>query len=325
MHTCWPACRVSSGARFGHYLLLGNLRGAAGGGAYDERAGASARPDDRNRRTRLQWERGFGGTRRSCQRAHARVKFHLPDGNSAELLALSIESFAARAAEGFLAFLRAQLPDPVAGPPATDALPPSQVGHVARAFLERLLQKPGVAVYAPGACYAEHIFLAKAADSTSRFGGYRWIPEAAEACLSLDGASQLNQNFLHAELDSRLPKVLVVFRLLWLLADENEPTDDVTDLWSADQLLVELGQLQIICIAPTGAADERRSVFEPSNLANGIALSIDPVPLDRLPAPRGTINAPRESELPLCAQYQIGELFEKSAVSHFIQNHGSKG
>src|SRR5215470_9643863 len=50
------------------------------------------------------------------------VKFQLPDGKNADVLALSIEGFPARTPDEFLAFLRAQLPDPVTGQPAPDAV-----------------------------------------------------------------------------------------------------------------------------------------------------------------------------------------------------------
>ena len=65
------------------------------------------------------------------------------------------------------------------------------------------------------------------------------------------------------------------------LAEEGDPTDDVTALWPADRPLVELGRLEVTGISPTGAADERRLVFDPTNLADGIALSADPILLVR--------------------------------------------
>ena len=43
------------------------------------------------------------------------VKFQLPDSKNADILALHIEGFPARTPEEFLAFLRAQLPDPATG------------------------------------------------------------------------------------------------------------------------------------------------------------------------------------------------------------------
>jgi len=49
------------------------------------------------------------------------VKFQLPDGKNADILALHIEGFPARTPEEFLAFLRAQLPDTATGKPARPA------------------------------------------------------------------------------------------------------------------------------------------------------------------------------------------------------------
>jgi catalase len=210
------------------------------------------------------------------------VKFQLPDGKNADILANSIEGFPARKPEEFLAFLRAQLPDPVTGRPVPDAVSRFLESHpAARAFIERLMQKPVPASYGQSTYHAEHAFLFTAADGTSRFGRYRWVPEAGEAYLSPDDASKRSANFLREELESRLRNGPVVFSLLLQLAGESDPTDDVTALWPADRPLVELGRLQVIGISPTGADEERRLVFDPTNLTDGIDLSADPILLAR--------------------------------------------
>jgi catalase len=210
------------------------------------------------------------------------VKFQLPDGKSADILANSIEGFPVRTPEDFLAFLRAQLPDPVSGRPVPDAVPRFLDSHpTARAFVERLMKKPVPASYAQASYHAEHAFLFTAADGTSRFGRYRFIPEAGEAYLSPDEAGKRSPNFLREELDSRLRNGPAAFRLLVQLAGENDPTDDVTALWPADRPLVELGRLEVSSISPTGAADERRMVFDPANRTDGINLSADPILLAR--------------------------------------------
>lgn len=213
------------------------------------------------------------------------VKFQLPDGKHADVLALSVEGFPARTPEEFLAFLRAQLPDPVTGQSAPDAVPRFLDSHPAtRAFVERLIQKPVPASYGQASYYAEHAFLFTAADGTSRFGRYRWMPEAGEAYLSLDDAGKRGPNFLREELESRLQKSPVVFRLLLQLAGQGDPTNDVTALWPVGRALVGLGRLEVTAISPTGAADERRLVFDPTNLTDGIELSADPILLARSPA-----------------------------------------
>jgi catalase len=113
------------------------------------------------------------------------------------------------------------------------------------------------ASYGQASYHAEHAFRFSAADGTSRFGRYHWVPEAGEAYLSPDEASTRSANFLREELESRLRSGAVGFRLVLQLAAEGDPTDDVTALWPADRTMVELGRLKVTGISPTGAADER--------------------------------------------------------------------
>jgi catalase len=210
------------------------------------------------------------------------VKFQLPEGKNADVLALTIEGFPVGTPEDFLAFLRAQLPDPATGQPAPDAVPRFLASHPETgAFIGRLMQKPVPASYGQAGYYAEHAFRFTAADGTSRFGRYRWMPEAGEAWLSPDDASKRSANFLREELESRLRNGPVVFRLFLQVAGEGDPTDDATALWPADRPLVELGRLEVTGISPTGAAEERRMVFDPTNVTDGIALSADPILLAR--------------------------------------------
>jgi catalase len=210
------------------------------------------------------------------------VKFQLPDGKNADILGLHVEGFLVRTPEEFLAFLRAQLPDPATGKPAPDAVPRFLESHPATgAFIERLTKKPIPASYGQACYYSEHAFKFTAADGSSRFGRYRWIPEAGEAYLSPDDAGKRSANFLREELESRLRNGPVAFRLLLQIAGESDPTNDATALWPTDRSLVELGRLEISRISPTGAADERRLVFDPTNVTDGIDLSADPILLAR--------------------------------------------
>jgi len=210
------------------------------------------------------------------------VKFELPDGKKADILGLHIEGFLVRTPAEFLAFLSAQLPDPATGKPAPDGVPRFLASHPATAaFIERLTKKPIPASYGQACYYSEHAFKFTAADGSSRFGRYRFVPEAGEAYLSPDDASKRSGNFLREDLEGRLKKGPVTFRLVLQLAGESDPTDDVTALWPADRPLVELGRLEVTGISPTSAADERRLVFDPTNITDGISLSADPILLAR--------------------------------------------
>ena len=210
------------------------------------------------------------------------VKFQLPDGKSADILANCVEGFVARTPDELLEFLRAQLPNPATGRPDPDGVPRFLAGHPAgRAFVERLMKKPVPASYAQMMYHAEHAFRFTAADGASRFGRYRLVPQAGEALLAPDEAGKRSPSFLRDELEGRLRNGPVAFRLLLQLAGEGDPTDDVTALWPEGRPLVELGGLEVTSTSPTGAADEQRLIFDPTNRTDGIDLSADPILLAR--------------------------------------------
>jgi len=210
------------------------------------------------------------------------AKFQLSDGNSADILANSVEGFIARTPEELLEFLRAQLPEEGSGRPDPDAVPRFLSSHPGgRAFVERLMKKPVPASYAQTIYHAEHAFRFTAADGTSRFGRYRFVPQAGESLLSPGDADKRSPNFLRAELEGRLRDGPVEFRLLLQVAEPGDPTDDVTALWAEGRRVVELGRLEVTSISPTSAADERRLIFDPANGTDGIDLSADPILLAR--------------------------------------------
>src|SRR5215831_20170909 len=119
------------------------------------------------------------------------VKFQLPTGKSPDILANSVEGFVARTPEELLDFLRAQLPDPSTGRPVADAVPKFLNTHpAAAAFVGRLMQKPIPAGYEQSRYHAEHAFRFTAADGTTRFGRYHFLPEVREAYLLPDEAGK---------------------------------------------------------------------------------------------------------------------------------------
>ena len=210
------------------------------------------------------------------------AKFQLADGKTADVLGNSVEGFPAKTPEDFLEFLQAQLPDPATGKPAPDAVPRFLGSHpVAAAFVGRLMQKPIPASYAQTSYHAEHAFRFSAADGTSRFGRYHFVPDAGEAYLTPEDGGKRSPNFLREELESRLRGGPVVFRLMLQVAGEHDSPDDASALWPAERQRVELGRLQITSVSPTSAEDERRLVFDPTNRTDGIDLSADPILLAR--------------------------------------------
>ena len=111
--------------------------------------------------------------------------------------------------------------------------------------------------------------------------GLDGVPDAGEAYLTPQEGGKRSRNFLRDELEGRLRRGPVIFRLMLQLAGEHDPSDDASTLWPADRPRVELGRLHITSISPTGAEDERKLVFDPANRTDGIDLSADPILLAR--------------------------------------------
>ena len=142
----------------------------------------------------------------------------------------------ARTPDEFLAFLEAQLPDPATGKPIPDAVPRFLESHpAAKAFIGRLMAKPIPASYAQATYHSGNAFRFTAADGSSRFGRYHWVPEAGEAFLSPERGAQRGASFLRDELAERLARGPAAFRLSLQVAAGGDPTDDPTVLWPADR------------------------------------------------------------------------------------------
>jgi catalase len=206
------------------------------------------------------------------------IKLQLPDGKQTDVLANSVDGFPARTPEEFLELLKAQLPDPATGKPDPEAVP-KYLGKrpYAAGFIQRLMQKPIPASYARAAYHAEHAFRFTAADGASVFGRYHFLPEAGEAYLTPEEGGKRTPGFLREELEARLKNGPVAFRLELQLAEATDPTDDPSLLWPAERKRVDLGRLEITGISASSLADERKLIFDPSNLTPGIEASGDPI------------------------------------------------
>jgi catalase len=209
------------------------------------------------------------------------VKFSLPDGKTTDIVSINNEAFLARTGEDVLGFFKANLPD-AKGKPDPNAVPRFLQSHPgAAAFVGRLMQKPVPTSYAQTAYHGIHAFRFTAADGSSRFGRYHWIPDAGEAYLNPEEAVKRDPTFLSAELKARVAKRPASFRLQLQIAEPGDPTNDATAIWPAERRVVELGRLQIDAVSPTSAADERRLIFDPTKVTDGIELSDDPIPAIR--------------------------------------------
>ena len=118
-------------------------------------------------------------------------------------------------------------------------------------------------------------------EGTSRHGRYRIRPEAGEEHLDADEATRQPGSYLFDELAERLSRGSARFRLLVQLAGEGDPVADGSLPWPEERPQVELGTIAVTSRVADSTASERRLLFDPARLVDGIELSDDPLPLAR--------------------------------------------
>jgi catalase len=206
------------------------------------------------------------------------LKFLLPEG-STDIVAHSYDGFPAATPEAFLGFLQAAAasgPD-VAAPTPLDRF--AAAHPAARRFLDH--PKPIPSSYAAEAFFGVNAFRFENAEGRSVHGRYRIVP--------VGGTD-------HLELVDRLARGAAQFRLILQIADPGDPITDGTILWPEDRRQIDLGALTIRRIAADNPATERRLLFTPLNLVDGIDTSGDPMltARSRAYAKSFSIRAPEE-------------------------------
>ena len=111
-------------------------------------------------------------------------------------------------------------------------------------------------------------------DGDERWVRYRFEPEAGERTLSEDDARALGRDYLQEEI---LARDVAAFRLVVVIASEDDAVNDPTVAWPSDRETVEVGRLEL-----TGPDTERERggdilVFDPTRVTDGIELSDDPI------------------------------------------------
>jgi catalase len=204
------------------------------------------------------------------------IKFHLPGQIDTDLVAQSYDGFPTRTAEEFLEFVRALAasgPGSLAPKPIASFL----ASHPqARRFAEA--PKPAPSSFATESYYGVNAFRFINREGTSRHGRYRIRPEAGEEHLDPAEAARRPGSFLFDELAQRLSRDAARFRLLVQLAAEGDPVDDSSLPWPEERPQIELGTIAVTSQLADSAVAERRLIFDPARLVDGIELSDDPLP-----------------------------------------------
>jgi catalase len=211
-----------------------------------------------------------GASPRGCA-----IRFNLAEHVHTDIVSHSVDSFPARTAEEFLDFLNALLATDPAGP-HPNAIEQFLGAHPkALAFVQ--IPKPIPTSFANESFFAVSAFKFTNAAGVSRYGRYRVLPEAGNAYLDEAGAAAQTPNFLFDELQERLAKAPVTFRIVVQLAEDGDMVDDATVRWPEDRPQLTFGEMALTAMAPNNAREQQHIIFDPIPRVDGIEASADPL------------------------------------------------
>ncbi len=201
------------------------------------------------------------------------IKFHLPDGGESDIVVNAFKFFPVATPEDFLALQLAAASSQPGSPPSPQM----------KAFLAShpSVAKATATLGTPASFAEEQYFGVDAFVFINKAGKkqpFRYIiaPEKV-VHLSKEEAAKKSPDYLMDDLHERLAKRPVTFHLKAQLAATGDPTRDPTQAWPDDRTVVDLGVLTIDRVVADSAAAEKKLLYLPGRLTDGIEPSDDPL------------------------------------------------
>lgn len=203
------------------------------------------------------------------------LRFHLAERVHTDIVAHSTNGFPARTGQDFLEFLTAISITDLTRFPGSPLEQYLGTHPAALAFVQT--PKP------PPSSFARESYFGLTAvrffnqDGASRYGRYRILPEAGNEHLEAADAAVRGPNYLFDELEQRVAKEPVKFRVVAQLAEDGDTVNDVTVQWPDTRTLLELGMLSFTEPVLDNAHEQKQIIFDPIPRVDGIDASDDPL------------------------------------------------
>jgi catalase len=201
------------------------------------------------------------------------IKFHLSNGAESDIVANSLKFFTVATPEDFRDLQLAAATNPPGGAQSPQF----------EAFLQNhpSVEKANALLGTPDSYAHEQYNGIDALIFTNAAGSkqairYMITPEKV-VHLSKEDADGKSPNYLAEDLAQRLEKGTITFHLKAQLAAPGDSTKDPTQAWPDDRQVVDLGTLTIKRIVADSDALQRKLLFTPGRLTDGIEFSDDPL------------------------------------------------
>src|SRR5262245_19897757 len=195
------------------------------------------------------------------------VRFELPGGATTDLVAHSFNGFPVSNTDDLRELMLAIAASGpcAAGPTALDRF--LEFHPTAKAFLGA--QKTP-ASFATISYYGVGSFKFINTKGEGHYVRYQLVPEAGEQLLTDEERQKQSANYLMDEIEARVAATPVGFALYAQVAERGDRINDPSIAWPENRKRVLLGRLEIKRLTANTPEEDRRLVFNPSNVPAGI-------------------------------------------------------
>jgi len=202
------------------------------------------------------------------------IKYHLPGGADTDMVTNSLKFFPVGTGDDFRDLLQAI----IASPP--DAPKPTKLEQFFASHPNAPKAFGTVATpdsYADEEYHGINAFIFASKTGQRQAVRYLLVPDKL-VHLTPEEAAKQSPDFLSDELAQRIARKPVVFHLKAQLAEPGDQTKDGSQPWPDDRRVVDLGVLTLNKLVPNSLEAEKKLLFMPTSLTDGIELSDDPLP-----------------------------------------------
>ncbi|MFD1032152.1 catalase family peroxidase [Metaplanococcus flavidus] len=208
------------------------------------------------------------------------VQFKLPDGQVMNSVGVTSPIFFTRTPEVFTEMLDIAKSFKKGRPRLWDLITLFIKYPESRASIRIIRKMQSPASFATGLYHAIHAFYLVNGVGKRQPVKFQWQPEAGVESLTPAQAASVEKGDFEKELEERVLKGKLGFRLVAVIGEAGDPVGDPTKDWPDDREKVEIGRLQL-----RKKTDEAEDLlFDPTVLPEGIECTDDPILQFRNPA-----------------------------------------
>ncbi|MBT2570659.1 catalase family peroxidase [Planococcus sp. ISL-110] len=201
------------------------------------------------------------------------VQFQLPNGEATNIVGVTSPIFFAKTPEIFTEMLGVVKSFKKGKPSLTELAGLLADYPESGAMIANIRKMQAPASFATGQYNSVHAFYFINQKGQRQPVKYLWEPESGVKTLSPLDAIALPIGFFEADIEDRVARAPVEFRLDVILGQSGDPTDDPTKEWPKDREKLTIGYLEITEEAP----EAEGIMYDPTLMTEGIACSEDRV------------------------------------------------